>query len=94
VFAILSINKLTLAAATDGSSTTKTSCAKKSLFSFLKFVSLLFLSGVDEASVFLGYDAASLCNLTFLPLKICDYVVSKCWGPITEERSVISQKNG
>lgn len=34
MFAILSINMLTLAAATDGSSTTKTSSVKKSLLSF------------------------------------------------------------
>ena len=55
---------LTLAAATDGSSTTKTCSAKKSLLSFLRPF-LLFLSGVDETSVFLGYGAASLGNLTF-----------------------------
>jgi hypothetical protein len=48
---------LTLAAATDGSPT-KTSSAKK-------FLNVFFFSGVDEASVFLGYDAASLGKLTF-----------------------------
>jgi len=54
---------LTLAAATDGSSTTKTNSAKKSLLSFLKCFSS-FLNSVDEAPVFLRYDAASLGDLT------------------------------